>query len=354
MQQALDDLIDKVRAAAADKTQLCIRGSGSKDWYGEAPQGRVLDTRAFAGIVSYDPAELVLTARCGTPLAEIEAALAERGQMLPFEPPHFGPAATFGGMVAAGLSGPRRATVGALRDFMLGVELLDGRVQQLHFGGEVMKNVAGYDVARLLAGSLGTLGVILTASLKVLPRPPAETTLRFEMDEPAALLALNQWGGEPLPISASAWQDGLLTLRLSGAVAAVKAAAVKLGGMRVENEEGAQFWASLREQQHVFFRSSGPLWRLALPSTAAPAGLPGRQLIEWGGSQRWLSSDAAADVIRARAAELGGHATLYRRSSVDAPVFTPLPEAQLRIHRNLKAAFDPVGIFNPGRMIPGL
>jgi glycolate oxidase FAD binding subunit len=354
MQQALDDLIDKVRAAAADKTLLCIRGSGSKDWYGEAPQGRVLDTRAFAGIVSYDPAELVLTARCGTPLAEIEVALAERGQMLPFEPPHFNSEATFGGMVAAGLSGPRRATAGALRDFMLGAELLDGRAQQLHFGGEVMKNVAGYDVARLLAGSLGTLGVILTASLKVLPRPPAEITLHFEMDEPAALLALNQWAGQPLPISASAWQDGLLTLRLSGAVAAVKAAAAKLGGMRVENEEGAQFWASLREQQHMFFLNNGPLWRLALPSTAAPTGLPGRQLIEWGGSQRWLSSDAAADAIRARAAELGGHATLYRRSSVDTPVFTPLPEAQLRIHRNLKAAFDPMGIFNPGRMIPGL
>lgn len=354
MQYALDELVDAVRAASADKSTLCIRGSGSKDWYGEAPQGRVLDTRAFSGIVSYDAAELVLTARCGTPLAEIEAALAERGQMLAFEPPHFGPEATFGGMVAAGLSGPRRASAGALRDYMLGVEMLDGRGQQLHFGGEVMKNVAGYDVARLLAGSLGTLGIILTASLKVLPRQPAEAILRFEMDEQAALQALNQWAGQPLPISASAWHGGLLTVRLSGAVAGVRAAVNKLGGSRVNDEEGARFWSSLREQQHAFFQGGGALWRLALPDTAEPVALAGTQLIEWGGGQRWLLSDAAVDTIRLRAVELGGYATLYRRGSTNVPVFTPLPEAQLRIHRNLKAAFDPMGIFNPGRMIPGL
>jgi glycolate oxidase FAD binding subunit len=345
-----------INQAAAEQRPLRLRGGGSKDWYGEAPIGELLDTRAYSGIVSYDPAELVITARCGTPLAEIEAALAEQGQMLAFEPPHFGADATFGGCVSAGLSGPRRAAAGALRDFVLGVEMLNGKAQQLRFGGEVMKNVAGYDVARLLAGSLGTLGLILQASLKVLPRPMAETTRQFELHEAEALQALNQWAGQPLPISASAWQDNLLTVRLSGASAAVKAAVAKLGGEHLDEAAASRFWQELREQRAAFFTGSGPqpLWRLALPSTAAPVGLFGKQLIEWGGGQRWWRCDDDAAAIRRRAAELGGHATLYRRGTAEAAVFTPLAEPVLRIHRQLKSAFDPAGIFNPGRMIPGL
>jgi glycolate oxidase FAD binding subunit len=355
MQQALDTFVDTVLDAAARKQPLCIRGGGTKDWYGEAPQGQPLDTRTYTGIISYDPAELVLTARCGTPLAEIEAALAERGQMLPFEPPHFGPNATFGGCVAAGLAGPRRQAAGAVRDFILGVTILDGKAEQLHFGGEVMKNVAGYDVARLMAGSLGTLGLILEASLKVLPRPMAEVSLRFSLSESEALRRLNEWGGQPLPISASAWQGNLLTVRLSGANAAVKAASEKLGGERLDDTTAQQFWNELREQQTPFFaRGEGALWRIALPTTAEPVNLSGEQVIEWGGGLRWWRTTESAARIRQRAAELGGHATLYHRGATDTTVFTSLPEPLMNIHRKLKAAFDPAGIFNPGRLYPGL
>ena len=256
---------ERVRAAAADGQPLCIRGGGSKHWYGGVPQGAILDTREHAGIVDYEPTELVITARCGTPLAEIEALLARHKQMLAFEPPHFGPDATVGGTVAAGLCGPRRATSGSTRDFVLGARLLDGKGDVLSFGGKVMKNVAGYDVSRMLAGSLGTLGLLLDVSLKVLPRPFAETTLRFEMGEIEAIRRLNEWGGQPLPLSGSAWCDGVLALRLSGAEAAVDAAVRSLGGATLP--DAAAFWTDVREQRHAFFAGDGPLWRLSVPST---------------------------------------------------------------------------------------
>ncbi|MCW3478696.1 glycolate oxidase subunit GlcE [Neisseriaceae bacterium JH1-16] len=355
------DMLDSFRAtverATRDQTPLQIVGSGSKHWYGEAPQGELLDTRGHAGIVAYDPAELVITARCGTPLADIEATLAEQGQMLAFEPPHFGPAATLGGCVAAGLSGPRRQAAGALRDFILGVQLLDGQGRVLNFGGQVMKNVAGYDVARLLPGSLGTLGLILEVSLKVLPKPFAEATLRFELSEAEALTRLNQWGGQPLPISASTWQDGVLYLRLSGAEAAVAGACGKLGGERIADADCAVLWQGLREQTAPFFAGraeSAPLWRLALPSTAQPVALPGAQLIEWGGGQRWWRSDAPAEQIRALAERLGGHATLWRGGDRSVGVFAPLAAPLMQIQRRLKATFDPAGVFNPGRLYPAL
>ena len=232
------------------RSPLRLRGGGSKDFYGNEPRGSILDTRGYAGIADYEPSELVITARCGTPLAAVEQALDEHGQCLPFEPPHFG-AATFGGCVAAGLSGPRRACAGALRDFVLGVKLVDGRGRVLQFGGQVMKNVAGYDISRLVAGSLGTLGLVAEASIKVLPRPDLETTLRLEMDEAAALEAMNRWAGEPLPVSASAWHEGTLYVRLSGSAAAVQAAAPRLGGS--ELADTVAFWRSLREQTHAFF-----------------------------------------------------------------------------------------------------
>ncbi|TCP15197.1 glycolate oxidase FAD binding subunit [Crenobacter luteus] len=357
MTDTLDAFRDAILQASQDKTPLCLQGGGSKRWYGETPQGEPLDTRAYRGVVAYDPAELVITARCGTPLAEIEATLAEQNQMLAFEPPHFGPDATFGGMVAAGLSGPRRAGAGALRDFILGARLMDGRGQTLSFGGQVMKNVAGYDVARLLAGSLGTLGLILEASLKVLPRPFAEATLRFEMDEATALATLNAWAGQPLPVSANVWHDGVLHLRLSGATAAVAAARDKLGGEKLDDAEAHSFWRALREQAAPFFAARAPeesLWRLALPSSAAPVALPGAQLIEWGGGQRWWRSDADAATVRGLAEAAGGHATLFRGQDRAAGVFTPLPAPLMAIHRKLKAAFDPAGVFNPGRLYAGL
>ncbi len=351
-EDTLARLIEQVRAAAADGRALRLRGGGTKDFYGGEPRGEALDTRGYAGVVAHEPTELVVTARCGTPLAELEAALAAKNQMLPFEPPHFGPAATVGGCVAAGLSGPRRAYAGALRDFVLGARLLDGRANLLTFGGQVMKNVAGYDVSRLLAGSLGILGVVLEVSFKVLPRPPVERTLRFGMSEASAIEALNRWGGRPLPLSASAWTDGELRLRLSGAEAAVRAAAADLGGETADDADA--WWTSLREQTHAFFAGPAPLWRLSLPSSAGALALPGAQLVEWGGALRWLKSDAPADRVREAAARAGGHATLFRAADKSAGVFTPLPAVTLRLHRGLKAAFDPKGIFNPGRMYPDL
>jgi glycolate oxidase FAD binding subunit len=347
MDQALQQFRDRI----AGRSALRIRGGGTKDWYGQALHGAILDTRAYSGIVAYDPTELVITARCGTPLAEIETALEQQNQMLAFEPPHFGADATVGGMVASGLSGPRRQAAGALRDFVLGAVLMDGKGEVLHFGGQVMKNVAGYDVSRLLAGSMGTLGLLLEVSLKVLPKPFAETTLQFAMPQDYAIRRLNEWGGQPLPLSASAWHDGRLMVRLSGAQAAVSAARIKMGGEDLPQAQ--DFWTGLREQQHAFFSSSA-LWRLSVPSVTAPLDLPGEQLIEWGGAQRWLKTDADAAIIRAAAEKAGGHASLFKGGDKQAGVFHPLAPAVAKIHRNLKNAFDPSGIFNPGRMYTGL
>ncbi len=364
MTDSLEKLIDHVRIAHDARRPLCIRGGGSKDFYGNAPQGDLLDTldtRAHAGILAYEPTELFIAARCGTPLAEIEAALAAQGQYLPFESPRFSAASTIGGVVAAGLSGPRRASAGSLRDYVLGVTLLDGQARELAFGGQVMKNVAGYDVSRLIAGSLGTLGLILDATLKVLPRPAAEATLRFGMTAAEALRRLNEWGGQPLPIVASCWEDGVLMLRLAGARAAVEAAGQTLGGTKVGAGETAPeaYWDALRDQKRPFF-AADTLWRLSVPSVAPPLDLPGQSnewLIEWGGALRWLSSDAAPETIRAAAAAVGGSATLYRApAALKAQVgaFAPLPAPLMTLHRNLKAAFDPRGLFNPGRLYPDL
>lgn len=353
MTENLNYLSQQLAAATADKKAVCIRGGGTKDWYGQALQGEVLDTSAYAGIISYDPTELVITVRCGTRLTDLEAALVEHKQMLPFEPPRFGPASTIGGVVASGLSGPRRQAVGAVRDFVLGAVLIDGKGEVLHFGGQVMKNVAGYDVSRLLAGSLGTLGLIAEISLKVLPKPFAEKTLRFEMSQADVIRHLNEWGGQPLPLSASAWQDGALMLRLSGAQAAVQAAESKLGGEAVPEAEA--FWENLRDQQTDFFTGCNEqvaLWRVSLPSVTPALELPGEQLIEWGGALRWVKTDVEAGIVRAATAKAGGHAILYRGGDKQVGVFHPLAPAVSRIHRNLKASFDPAGIINPGRMYP--
>jgi glycolate oxidase FAD binding subunit len=339
---------ERIRAAAGGGTPLRLRGSGSKDFYGGGLAGEVLDTRGHAGIVSYEPTELVVTARCGTRLDELEATLAASGQMLAFEPPRFGAQATLGGCVAAGLSGPRRAAAGAVRDFVLGARLLDGRARELSFGGQVMKNVAGYDVSRLLAGSLGTLGLILEVSLKVLPRPAQELTLQLELSEEGALEALNRWGGQPLPISASAWRGGVLWLRLSGAASAVRAAAKRIGGIAVEDP-----WTGIREHTDPYFAGDMPLWRLSVPSHAPALGLPGDQMIEWGGALRWLRTAADAGTVHAAAERAGGHATRFRAVDKPAAAFAPMSPILLRLHRELKAAFDPAGIFNRGRLHPG-
>ncbi len=357
---ALDALIERVRAARADKTTLDIRGGHTKAFYGEAPQGAPLDVTPLAGISSYEPSELVVSARAGTLLSELEAALAEQGQCLAFEPPRFGATSTVGGMVAAGLAGPARPAAGGVRDHVLGATLLSGRAEVMSFGGQVMKNVAGYDVSRLLAGSMGTLGVILEVSLKVLPVPPAVATLRFEIDEAEALKRLNDWGGQPLPIHASAWWSGMLVLRLAGASAAVRSAQVRLGGELVEPSLAAGFWDGLRDHSDEFFvgaakavETGATLWRLAVPQTAPPIAAPGEHLVEWGGAQRWVVTTAPAATLREAAARVGGHATAFRGSKA-AGVFTALSAPLARIHRQTKAAFDPDGVFNPGRLYAGL
>ncbi|WP_050470158.1 glycolate oxidase subunit GlcE [Herbaspirillum chlorophenolicum] len=354
-QQDMNAVLNTFRQRIAQGKPLQIRGGGTKDWYGQAPSGEVLDTRAYSGIIDYEPTELVITARCGTTLAEIDAALEKNNQMLAFEPPRFDGAATVGGMVAAGLSGPARGWAGAVRDFVLGAVLMDAQGEELHFGGQVMKNVAGYDVSRLLAGSLGTLGLILQVSLKVLPKPFASSTRVFEINQEGALRLLNQWGGQPLPLAASAWSNNVLTIRLAGAQAAVDAAVKKLGGSELSN--GDDFWRDLREQTHAYFANpDAPLWRLSVPSVAPPVDLPGAQLVEWGGAQRWLRPQGLVDAVAIRAAALavGGSASLHRGGDKAIGVFHPLQPAVEKIHRNLKAQFDPAGIFNPGRMYAGL
>ena len=319
---ALNALIDRVRAACADKTALNLIGGNTKAFYGEAPRGAALDLRPLAGISSYEPSELVVTVRAGTPLAELEAALAERGQCLPFEPPRFAPGSTVGGMVAAGLAGPARAAVGGVRDYVL--------------------------------------GVICEVSLKVLPVPVASTTLRFERDEAAAIKQLNTWGGQPLPINASAWWDGMLVLRLSGAAAAVQSATQKLRGEVVDPALAAGFWAGVRDQSDEFFAKAqtavaagATLWRLSVAATTPPMALPGEQLVEWGGAQRWVVTTAAAAVVREAAARAGGHATAFRGLKANGAL-APLSAPLARIHREMKTAFDPDRIFNPGRLYPGL
>jgi glycolate oxidase FAD binding subunit len=356
MEQAISELCGQIQAAAADHTPLRVRAGGSKDFYGNPPRGTVLDPRGARGIVTYEPSELSISARCGTPLAEVEAALDAAGQMLAFEPPYFGEQATIGGCVASGLAGPRRAangySYGGVRDFVLGAKMLDGRGQLLAFGGNVMKNVAGYDVARLLTGSLGMLGVILDVSLKVVPKPELETTLQIPMEEAAALMQLNDWGGKPLPISASAWQQNLLSLRLSGSAAAVRVALSRLPGAAIDELHARSFWQGIREHTDAFFVGAAPLWRLSLPSTASPLDLGVAPLIEWGGALRWIRSDRSAAEIRARAHSLGGHATLFRGGERSEGVFTPLSPALSAIHQRLRAQFDPAGIFDAQRMYP--
>ncbi len=344
----LEAFTGQIRAAHANATPLMIQGGASKSFYGNRSQGEVLDTRALKGVVDYQPKELVLTARAGTPLAEIESLLAEHHQGFAFEPPHFG-AATLGGCVATGLSGPRRPYTGAVRDYVLGVRMIDGTGQALRFGGQVIKNVAGYDVSRLMVGTLGTLGLITEVSLKVLPRPAAEISLQFDMDESAALITMNRWAGRPLPLSATSWHAGLLSVRLSGAESAVKAAHAKLGGEMLH--DAPAFWQRLREQTTPFF-SHRPLWRLAVKPTSAPLNLSDTQWIEWGGAVRWLASDQTASVMREAARHAGGHAMLFRGTAPVDGVFTPLSPTLLAIHQNLKQRFDPKGIFNRGHLYP--
>ena len=386
MQDTLQYFTDRILQASKTGQPLRFRGGGTKDFLGQSLQGDVLDTTAYSGILSYEPSELVITVRCGTPLAEVEAALAQKGQCFAFEPPHFGKGATIGGMVAAGLSGPSRASVGTVRDFVLGARVINGKGEHLTFGGQVMKNVAGYDVSRLLAGSWGQLGLITEVSLKVLPVAPGEATLVCAgVSQSQALKLINQWGGQPLPLNASAWvhdtsaspSQDFFFVRLRGAIAAVDAAVIKMSAdvqalgaqvTRMSADDTDDDWKASGEQTLDFFQAPTEqdcLWRLSVPQTAPVLdvrvnGVSCPQYIEWHGAQRWLWAPAAeAAQVREAAIKVGGHATLFRTSAASqqtmgdvdkqAGVYTPLNAVQQRIQNELKKQFDPAGVFNPGR-----
>ncbi len=354
MQDVVEKWAEFLRCASANKTPLVIRGGGSKDFYGNPSNGETLSTTAYKGIVEYEPTELVITARAGTPLADVEAAMKEKGQMLAFEPPHFSATSTLGGTIAAGLSGPRRAYAGAVRDLVLGIHMLDGNGTDLKFGGQVIKNVAGYDISRLMAGSMGTLGVILDVSLKALPLPAAEATLHLHGSEREAIRWFNEWAGKPLPISATAWRASDIGVRLSGARAAVDAALKKLGGTVVDPTQAVSFWRGIRDHTDPYFAGDAPLWRLSVKSTTLPIALSGEQLIEWNGALRWLRSNAPAHEIRATATQAGGHATLFRAQDKSVGAFHPLSPVLMQLHQRLKKQFDPAGILNPGRLYPDM
>ena len=341
-------LHEKVQAAFVNKTLLTIQGSGSKSFYGRPVKGEPLSVKDHHGIIHYEPTELVITARCGTRLADLEAVLAENNQMLAFEPPYFGADATLGGAIATGLSGPRRPYTGSARDVVLGIRLINGRGEILKFGGEVIKNVAGFDVSRLMVGALGTLGVLLDISLKVLPRPDRESTLIFSMSHDSAIDQMNRWANQNWPLSAACYDGENLRIRLSGAEAAIAQVQQVLGGDQQPISEAVQFWSDLREQQLAFFQDETPLWRLSMaPATKTPA-ISGSWLIDWGGALRWLKSDQSAGSIFHEAQKLNAHACLFRSSNIGE--FQPLPTALAMLHRNIKLAFDPAGILNPGRL----
>lgn len=368
-----DQIIKAVREAVSSNTPLNIVGGNSKHFYANSSTNsnrseqsdQILNTSGYQGIVSYEPTELVVTARCGTCISDLQSLLNEQQQMLPFEPPHFVDSATVGGMVACGLSGPRRPYAGSVRDYVLGLRCINGKGEDLSFGGQVMKNVAGFDVSRLMTGALGTLGVILEVSFKLLPKPEAEITLQLDVDQAHAITLMNHWAGKPVPLSAACYDQGMgqnmdkgrLLLRLSGFESALRSAHKKIGGEKLSDQDN--YWHDLNEHKHPFFAGDKPLWRIAVPPATAPLALDGEALIDWGGAQRWLRSDQSAAEIRTYISQRRGHATLFRspqnnRNNNRVETFTPLSPALFTIHKRLKHAFDPRGIFNPGRMYPDL
>jgi glycolate oxidase FAD binding subunit len=348
----LEEWRERVTAAAGGGVPLRLRGAGTKDFYGEELAGELLDLSGWRGIVDYEPSELVITARSGTPLSEIEAALAARGQFLAFEPPDFGADPTIGGVIAAGLSGPRRVFAGAARDFVLGTRLLTAQGEVLRFGGQVMKNVAGFDVSRLLCGSLGILGAITEVSLKVLPRPRLEETLRLELPAHDAVAAFNRWAARPLPLSGAAWSEGGAWVRLSGAPAAVRAARQQIGGDLITAPLAESFWNTLRHCQLPLFAAAG-IWRLSLPPATPPLALPSEPLIDWGGALRWYA-DIPAEIALREVAQAARGTALRWQGPARGSRFHPLPQGLASLHRRLKERFDPAGIFNRGRLIAGL
>lgn len=334
--------------AFKNKTALKIRAGNSKAFYGRAIIADTLDVSEHRGVISYEPTELVITARAGTPLNEIESILNQSNQMLAFEPPSFAESATIGGTVACNLSGPRRAYAGAARDFVLGCNIINGKAEKLKFGGQVMKNVAGYDASRLMCGAMGGLGVILDVSLKVLPKPETEITLSHTCDINQAIEHMHHWVKQSLPVSASCYDGKQLFIRLSGNNSSVTSAQKIIGGELIDNSSA--FWQQIKQQSHEFFKTDKPIWRLSLASNTSALNLSGDSLIEWGGALRWLNTDEPATKIRETLDAVGGHATLFKNNNLDIEPFHALSPGMLKIHKQLKNAFDPDNILNPGCM----
>lgn len=348
MSDQTDSLHSQVSRFVENEQHIQICAGDSKAFYAQQKFGERLDTKNHSGIVNYEPTELVLTARCGTPLSEIENTLAEQNQMLAFEPPHFTEHSTFGGCLAAGLSGPRRPFVGAVRDFTLGMKIINGKAEVLKFGGEVIKNVAGYDLSRLFVGSLGTLGLILDASVKVLPKPETEITLSFELTQRASISRINKLCLTNLPINASCFDGQQLRIRLSGTKIAIDAAKTRLGGELLEQHTA--FWQNIKNHQHDFFKTDKRIWRISLSPSAPPLEIAGEQMNEWRGALRWLCSDESPEKIRALVAEHNGHATIFKNAQKDDLVFEPLSGKLHQLNMNIKLAMDPKGLFNQGTM----
>lgn len=358
--KVLDDsaaLIGQVTDAVGTKTPLRIVGGDSKAALGGRSfrdTQKILSTANHTGVIAYEPTELVVSVRAGTPLDVLCNTLNDAGQMLPFEPPQL-VNCTIGGTLACALSGPRRPFSGSARDYVLGTRLINGQGHDLSFGGEVMKNVAGYDVSRLQVGAWGTLGVLLDVSMKVLPKPEMELTL-VQQSNAGDTQAFAAFLRKPLPLSGAMLIGEQRYFRLSGSEAAVSAAAATIGGEPVD--DGEQLWRSVNSQEHDFFSSSRTvgktLWRVSVADHAPGLNLPGESLYEWAGAQRWLISDAPAAEVFQAASDAGGHAMRYTPGTDEEPTFQPLSGAMLKLQTRLRDSFDPLRLFNRGRFHPEL
>jgi glycolate oxidase FAD binding subunit len=342
-----NEIASTIQEALDEKKALQICAGNTKQFYGRSINGTSISLAQHTGIIEYEPSELYVTARSGTPLSEIEKAVTDQNQILPCEPPHFGGSATLGGSIACGLAGPRRVSAGHVRDCVLGIEIVNGKGELLRFGGKVMKNVAGYDVSRLMCGALGTLGIIMTVSLRLLPKPESEQTIALSVDFETAVNKLNHWANTPIPITASFYDGKELFIRLSSSTTAVKACTKSIGGEITDT--GHLLWNSIKEHEHSFFTTQNPLWRISVPPNTQKLNLPGEHVMEWNGALRWYSSDADEQTIRIEAERVGGHATLFK-GDITHQVFHPLPKTSMKVHKKLKQVFDPAGILNPGKM----
>ena len=352
MSNITEQLQKQILSASKSQKSLRIEGNNTKAFIGNASDGEIISSQRHQGVLSYDPSELVIKVRSGTRLDDINEVLAEHKQSLPFEPNTFDGNATIGGTVACNISGPARAYKGAARDYLLGASIINGKAEVLQFGGQVMKNVAGYDASRLMAGAMGTLGFILDVSIKVLPVNACEQTIKVQRPVNDAIQLINQLSAKNLPINASAYIDDSLYIRLSSSeqntIATSKIICQQTGGSVIENSE--TFWTSMTEQQHDFFNTDKPIIRLSVPATCDTDTIECEQLIEWSGAQRWLKTETPVNKIRELAKSLGGHATAYKHFNDDIEYFQPLDAINLKLQQRLKDAFDPACILNPGRL----